>query len=77
LDQALSWIVEAAVNNRHKQFVIDGEAVILGVDGISTRWILQGTMMQYSSMLSIFWRSAAMTCAPSPCRCASRIWLDS
>jgi bifunctional non-homologous end joining protein LigD len=35
LDQALSWIVEAAVNNRHKQFVIDGEAVILGVDGIS------------------------------------------
>jgi hypothetical protein len=60
------WIVEAAVNNRHKQFVIYGEAVILGVDGISTRWILQGTMMQYSSMLSIFWRSAAMTCAPSP-----------
>jgi ATP-dependent DNA ligase len=29
------WIVEAALNNRHKQFVIDGEAVILGVDGIA------------------------------------------
>ena len=29
------WIVEAALKNRHKQFVIDGEAVILGVDGIS------------------------------------------
>jgi bifunctional non-homologous end joining protein LigD len=29
------WIVEAALKNRLKQFVIDGEAVILGVDGYS------------------------------------------
>jgi ATP-dependent DNA ligase len=29
------WIVEAALENRHRQFVIDGEAVVLGVDGIS------------------------------------------
>jgi bifunctional non-homologous end joining protein LigD len=29
------WIVEAARRNKIKQFVIDGEAVILGVDGIS------------------------------------------
>jgi bifunctional non-homologous end joining protein LigD len=29
------WIVEAALKNRMKQFVIDGEAVILGVDGRS------------------------------------------
>ena len=29
------WIVQAALKNRHKQFVIDGEAVILGVDGHS------------------------------------------
>jgi bifunctional non-homologous end joining protein LigD len=29
------WIVQAARKNRHKQFVIDGEAVILGVDGYS------------------------------------------
>jgi len=29
------WIVEAALKNRTKQFVIDGEAVILGVDGYS------------------------------------------
>jgi bifunctional non-homologous end joining protein LigD len=29
------WIVEAALNNRQKHFVIDGEAVILGVDGYS------------------------------------------
>jgi bifunctional non-homologous end joining protein LigD len=29
------WIVEAALKNRYKQFVIDGEAVVLGVDGVS------------------------------------------
>jgi ATP-dependent DNA ligase len=29
------WIVESALRNRHQQFVIDGEAVILGVDGIA------------------------------------------
>jgi ATP-dependent DNA ligase len=29
------WIVERALKNRHKQFVIDGEAVILGVAGIA------------------------------------------
>ena len=28
-------IVETALRNRHKQFVIDGEAVLLGVDGVS------------------------------------------
>lgn len=29
------WIVEAARKVRKKRFVLDGEAVILGVDGIS------------------------------------------
>jgi ATP-dependent DNA ligase len=29
------WIAEAALKNRREQFVIDGEAVILGVDGRS------------------------------------------
>ena len=29
------WIVEAALKNRQKRFVIDGGAVIFGVDGIS------------------------------------------
>ena len=29
------WIVEAARMNRHQQFAIDGEAVVLGADGIS------------------------------------------
>ena len=29
------WIVEAALKNGHQQFVIDGEAVVLGVDGVA------------------------------------------
>jgi hypothetical protein len=29
------WIVESALRNRHKQFVVDGEAVLFGVDRIS------------------------------------------
>ena len=28
------WIVESALKNKQKHFVIDGEAVILGVDGV-------------------------------------------
>jgi bifunctional non-homologous end joining protein LigD len=31
----LPWIADAALKNRRKHFVIDGEAVILGVDGVS------------------------------------------
>jgi ATP-dependent DNA ligase len=29
------WVVEAALKNRHEQFVLDGEAVVLGVDGVA------------------------------------------
>jgi len=29
------WIAESALKNRIKRFAIDGEAVVLGVDGIS------------------------------------------
>jgi bifunctional non-homologous end joining protein LigD len=29
------WIAEAALKNRQRRFVIDGEAVILGLDGVS------------------------------------------
>jgi len=29
------WIAESALKNRHRQFVIDGEAVVLGVDGVA------------------------------------------
>ena len=28
------WIVESALKNRQKHFVLDGEAVVLGVDGV-------------------------------------------
>jgi bifunctional non-homologous end joining protein LigD len=28
------WIVDAALKNRRRQFVVDGEAVILGADGV-------------------------------------------
>ena len=35
MDQRFPWIVEAALKNRQRQFVIDGEAVILGIDGRS------------------------------------------
>jgi hypothetical protein len=33
--QRYPWIVESALKNRHQQFVVDGEAVVLGVDGVS------------------------------------------
>ena len=33
------WIVEAALKNRHRQFVIDGEAVVLGVSRSSSATI--------------------------------------
>lgn len=29
------WIVQAALKNPEQQFVVDGEAVVLGVDGVS------------------------------------------
>ncbi|MGY3278099.1 ATP-dependent DNA ligase [Bradyrhizobium sp. S3.7.6] len=35
------WIVESALRNRREHFVIDGEAVVLGVDGISDFSALQ------------------------------------
>jgi len=34
------WIVESVLRNRTKRFVIDGEAVILGVDGRSDFQVL-------------------------------------
>src|SRR6516165_6814931 len=35
LSDRYPWIVEAALKNRHRQYVIDGDAVVLGVDGVS------------------------------------------
>jgi hypothetical protein len=45
-------IVEAALKNRQKHFVIDGEAVILGVDGYSDFKALH-------SRASVYWRLAS------------------
>jgi len=33
LSDRYPWIVEAALKNRHRQYVIDGDAVVLGVHG--------------------------------------------
>jgi ATP-dependent DNA ligase len=30
-----AWIVESALKNHKTNFIIDGEAVVLGVDGVS------------------------------------------
>jgi bifunctional non-homologous end joining protein LigD len=47
LDKALPWIVEAALKNRQKHFVIDGEAVILlTAIPISTPCIPASTTME-------------------------------
>src|SRR3954468_13569018 len=56
------WIVEAALKNRQKHFVVDGEAVLLGTAfPISTAFTL-GTLRRRSSFTpSISWRSTVRT----------------
>jgi ATP dependent DNA ligase domain len=57
-------IVEAALKNLQKHFVIDGEAVILGVDGYSDFKALH-------SRASVYWRLASCLCSnqyPLPLR---------
>ena len=58
-------IVEAALRNRNSSFVIDGEAVLLGVDGapISTACTPAGTMPRSSSTPSTCWSATATICA--------------
>jgi bifunctional non-homologous end joining protein LigD len=60
------WIVEAALKNRHRQFVIDGEAVVLGVDGVSDFYALHSGKHDDEVQLYAFdiWPSTARTCAP-------------
>jgi ATP-dependent DNA ligase len=48
------WIVEAALKNRIKQFVIDGEAAVLGVDGISDFNALHGRKHDDEAQLFAF-----------------------
>jgi ATP-dependent DNA ligase len=48
------WIVETARKNRHNHFVIDGEAVLLGVDGISDFNALQSRQREGEVQLYAF-----------------------
>jgi ATP-dependent DNA ligase len=70
------WIVEAALKNRHRQFVIDGEAVVLALTAspTSTRYTRAGTMTMCSCMPSTSWRWTATTCVGCRCRCARPTW---
>jgi hypothetical protein len=65
------WIVEAALKNRMKQFVIDGEAVILGVDGYSdsTHCTPASTTTKCSSWHSMCWPWTATICGIFRCQC--------
>jgi hypothetical protein len=65
-------IVEAALRNRSRSFVVDGEAVLLGVDGISdsTPCIPASMTMKSSCTPSTFSPSRAMTFASCRFRCA-------
>jgi bifunctional non-homologous end joining protein LigD len=48
------WIVEAALKNRVRQFVIDGEAVVLGVDGVADFNALHSRRHDYEVQLYAF-----------------------
>nr|WP_249812773.1 DNA ligase [Bradyrhizobium sp. 141] len=62
------WIAEAALKNRQKHFVIDGEAVNLGVDGISdfNACTLASMTTKFSSTPSIFSRGPRRPAAFAP-----------
>jgi len=65
------WIVEAALKNRQQHFAIDGEAVLLGVDGISEfqRAAILASSDDEVQLLcpSTSWRSRARICGSCPC----------
>jgi hypothetical protein len=58
------WIVEAALKNRQKHFVIDGEAVLLGVDAFRISMVCTlDTLRRMSSFTpSTSSRSMVTTC---------------
>ena len=68
------WIAEAALKNRNEQFVIDGEAVILGVDGVSDFNALHSGKHNTEVQLCAFDVLAvgAMISEPSRSQCAKR-----
>jgi bifunctional non-homologous end joining protein LigD len=70
------WIAEAALKNRVKQFVIDGEAVVLGVDGYSDFNALHSGKHNGEVQLCAF-DVLAMICGVYRFQCARPIWLAS
>ncbi|MCS3898452.1 hypothetical protein M2171_007585 [Bradyrhizobium japonicum USDA 38] len=70
------WIVEAALKNREQQFVIDGEAVVLGIDGASNFNALHSRKHDDEVQLYAFdvLGLAARTCGSCHSPCASPIW---
>src|ERR1700710_2398101 len=69
-------IVEAALRNRSSSFVLDGEAVLLGVDGISDFDGLQSRKHDEEVQLTPLtpWRWMARIYAPCPCIPGRTIW---
>src|SRR4051812_27501307 len=72
-------IVEAALKNRQKHFVIDGEAVLLGVDGVSDFNGLHSRHFEEETSFtpSTSSRSMVTTCAGCRYRCVRLIWRGS
>jgi bifunctional non-homologous end joining protein LigD len=64
------WIFESALKIRTKQFVLDGEAVDIGVDGISDFAALQSRKYDYDGS------PAPSTCRPATEMTCARLSLD-
>jgi len=69
------WIAEAALKNRQKDFVIDGEAVILGVDAYSdgNACTVASTTRKFSTAPSTCVQWTAAICGICRSRCARPI----
>jgi hypothetical protein len=69
------WIVEAARMIRQKRFVLDGEAVILGVDGIADFNALRSRQHDEEVQLcALSWLKAATISGRCRCICARQLF---
>jgi hypothetical protein len=68
LTKRFPWIAEAALKNRRSQFVLDGEAVILSINGMSDFNALhsRNRTTKSSSAPSTCWRWTGKICAACP-----------
>ena len=73
------WIVETARKIRKTQFILDGEAVVLGVDGISDFNALHSGKHDHEVQLYAFDCLALRATISERCRCtcAKQIWRSS